>query len=77
MQFVRVNSRRLKSFSLGILQILVKLVQVEIFELITSSATGTDMLLKEALLSYETKVSSAGFIKRCLIFRMKCSLSLS
>ena len=32
------------NFTVGILQTLVKLEQVEIFELITSSATGTGML---------------------------------
>ena len=47
---------------------LVKLVQVEIFELITCSTTGTGMLVKRALRYNETKVSSSGFIKRCLIF---------
>ena len=41
MQLVKVNSRSLMNCSVGILQTLVKLVQVEIFELITCSATGT------------------------------------
>ena len=41
MQLVIVNSRSLTKFSVGILQTLVRLVQVEIFELITCSATGT------------------------------------
>ena len=62
------------NFSVGILQILVKLVQVEILELITCSATGTGMLVKRALTSNETKVSSSGFIERCLIFWMKSVL---
>ena len=42
------------NFSLGILQTLVKLVQVEILELITCSAIGTGMLVKRALTSNET-----------------------
>ena len=63
-----VNSRSLKSFSVGILLAMVKLVQVEILELITCSATGTGMLVKRALTSNKTKVSSSGFIERCLIF---------
>ena len=65
------------NFSVGILQILVKLVQVEILELITCSATGTGMLVKGALTSNETKVSSSGNIERCLIFWMKSVLSLT
>ena len=52
------------NFSVGILQMLLKLVQVEILELITCSATGTGMLVKTALTSNKTKVSSSGFIKR-------------
>ena len=55
-------------FSVGILQMLMQLVQVEILELITCSATGTGMLVKIALTSNESKVSSSGFIERCLIF---------
>ena len=39
------------NFSVGILQTLVKLVQVEILELITCSATGTGILVKRALTS--------------------------
>ena len=50
---------------------LVKLVQVEILELITCSAKGIGMLVKRALTSNETKVSSSVFIERCLIFWMK------
>ena len=65
------------NFSVGILQTLVKLVQVEILELITCSATGTGMQVKRALTSNETKVSSYGFILRCLIFLMKSVLSLT
>ena len=61
-------------FSVGILQTLEKLVQVEILELITCSATGTGMLVKRALTSNETKVSY-GFIERCLIFLIKSVLS--
>ena len=56
------------NFSVGILQTLVTLVQVEILELITCSATATGMLVKRALTSNETKVSSSGFIERYLIF---------
>ena len=77
MQLVKVNSKSLMNFSVGILQILVKLVQVEILELITCSATGTGMLVKRALTSNETKVSPSGFIERCLIFWMKPVLSLT
>ena len=44
--------------SVQILQTLVKLVQVEIFEMITCSATGTGILVKRALTSNETKVPS-------------------
>ena len=47
------------NFSVGIFQTLVKLVQIEILELITCSATGTGMLVKTALTSNETKVSSS------------------
>ena len=56
------------NFPVGILQTLVKLVQVEILELITCSATGTGMLVKRTLTSNETNVSSPGFIERCSIF---------
>ena len=52
------------NFSVGILQTLVKLVQEEILELITCSATGTRMLVKRALISNENKISSSGFIDR-------------
>ena len=77
MQLVKVNSKSLMNFSVGILQILVKLVQVEILELITCSATGTGMLEKRTLTSNETNVSSSGFIERCLIFWMISVLSLT
>ena len=77
MQLVRVNSRSLMNFSVGTLQTLVKLVQVEILELITGSATGTGMLVRRALISNETKVSFSGFIERCLVFFMKSVLSLT
>ena len=77
MQLVRVNSKSVMNFSVGILQILVKLVQLEILELITCGATGTGMLVKRALTSNETKVSSSGFIEICLIFWMKFVLSLT
>ena len=52
------------NFSVGILQILVKLVQVEILDLIACSAMGTGMLVKRALISNGIKVSSSGFIER-------------
>ena len=65
------------NFSVGIMQTLVKLVQVGILKLITCSARGTGMLVKRALTSNETKVSSSGFIERWLIFWMKSVLSLT
>ena len=68
MQLQIVNSRSLMNFSLGILETLVKLVQVEILELITCSATGTGKLVKRALTSNETKVSSSGFIEEMFNF---------
>ena len=77
MQLVKMKSRSLMNFSVGSFQIFVKLVQVEILELITCSATGTGMLVKRALTSNETNVSSSGFIERCLIFWMKSVLSLT
>ena len=77
MQLVKVNSKSLMNFSVGILQTLVKLVQVEILELITYSATGTGKFVKKALTSNETNVSSSVFIERCLIFLMKSILSLT
>ena len=77
MQLVKVNSRNLMNFTVGILQTLVKVVQVEILELITCSATGTGMLVKRALISYDTNLSSSGFIERCLLFLMKSVLSLT
>ena len=58
MQLVIVSSRSLMNFTVGTLQILVKLVQVEILEMITCSATDTGMLLKRALTSNETKIST-------------------
>ena len=64
----------LDEFSVGILKTLVKLVHVE---LITCSATGTAMLVKKALTSNETKVSSSRFIERCLIFWMKSATILN
>ena len=63
MQLVIVNFRSLMNFSIGILKTLMKLVQVEILELITCSATGTGMLVKRALTSNETKVSSSVFLR--------------
>ena len=75
MQLVIVNSRSLMNFSVGIMQTLVKLLQVEILELITCSATGTGMPVKRMITSNETKVFSSGFIERCLIFMMKSVLS--
>ena len=65
------------NFCVGILQTLVKLVQVEILELITCSTTGTIVLVKRLLTSNKTKVSSSGFIDRCLIFLIKSVLSLT
>ena len=65
------------NFTVRILQILVKWVQVEIFGLITCSATGTGMLVKRALTSNEINCSSSGFIERYLIFLMKSVLSLT
>ena len=65
------------NFTVGILQTLVKLVQVEILELITCSATGTGILVNRALTSNETNVSSYGFLERCLILLMKSVLSLT
>ena len=56
---------------------LVKLVQIGILELITCSATGTGMLVNRVLTSNDTKVSSSGFIERCLIIWMKSVLSLT
>ena len=55
-RLVKVNSKSLMNFSVGILQILVKLVQVEIFQLITCSATDGGMLVKRALTSIKTEV---------------------
>ena len=40
--------------SVGILQTLVKLVKIEILEVITCSATGTGILVKRALTSNYT-----------------------
>ena len=68
MQLVKVNSRSLMNFTVRILQTLVKLVQVEILEFITCSTKGTGMLVKRALTSNETKVSSSGFIKEMFNF---------
>ena len=45
MQLVTVNSRNSMNFSVGIMQTLVKLVQVEILELITYSTLGPVMLV--------------------------------
>ena len=77
MPLVIVNSRNLMNFSVRILWTLVKLVRVEILELITCNATGTDMLVKRALTSNETNVSSSGFTEQCLIFLMKAVLCLT
>ena len=74
MQLVVVNSRSLMNFSVGVLQTLVKLVQIEIDNF---GVTGTGMLVKRALTSNETKVSSSRFIERCLIFLMESLLSLT
>ena len=64
-------------FFVGILHTLVKLVLLEILELIACSTTGTGILVKRALTSNETKLSSSAFIERCLIFLMKSELSLT
>ena len=74
MQLVMVNSRSLMNFSVQILQTLVKLVKTEILQLTTHSTTGTGMLVKTALMSNETKLSSSGFIEICFIFWMKSVL---
>ena len=50
---------------------------VESLELITCNAAGTGMLVKRALTSNETKVSSSGVIEQCFIFLMKSILSLT
>ena len=68
--------QKLDEFSVGILQTLMTLVQVEMPELITCSATDTGMLVKRALTSNEIKVSSSGFIKRCLIYWIVGDVSL-
>ena len=68
MQLVTVNSKSLMNYSSAILQILVKLVQVEILELINCSVKVTSMLVKRTLTSNETEVSSSEFIEKCLIF---------
>ena len=47
MQLAIVNSRSLMNFSVGILQTLLKLLQVEILKLITCSATGQRYAGKE------------------------------
>ena len=65
MQLEIVISRSLMIYK-GFLQTLMKLVQVRILELITCSTTGTSMLVKRALISNETKISSSAFIERCL-----------
>ena len=57
MQLMIMNSRSLMNISIGILQTLVKLVQIEVQELITCDAIDTGMLVKRALTSNETKVS--------------------
>ena len=77
MHLVIMNSRSLMNFSVGILQILLKLVQVEILEMTPGSATGTGMLVKRSLTSNVTKLSSSGFIERFLIFWIKSVLSLT
>ena len=77
MQLVKENSRSLINFSVGILQTLVKLVQVEILELINCSVIGTGMLVKRALTSNESTVSPSGFMERCSIFLTKSGLSLT
>ena len=65
------------NFSVGILQTLVKFLQVEIIELVTCSGTGTGMLVNRALTPYGTKVSSSRFIERCLHLLLTSVLSLT
>ena len=50
------------NFSVEILQTLVKLVQVEILELITSSATDNGMLVKSALTLNETDFKTTEYL---------------
>ena len=64
-------------FSAGIFLTSVKSMQIEILELITSSAADTDVLVKTAQISNDTKVSSSEFTERCSIFWMKSVLSLT
>ena len=52
-------------------------IKGEIKENCGHPATGTGMLVKTALTSNETKVSSSGFIEICLIFCMKSVPSLT
>ena len=54
------------NFSVGILQIFLKMVQVQILLLMTSSATG--ILVKRAMTSNETRVSSSGMMERFFKF---------
>ena len=65
MQVVKVNSRSLMNFSVRILQTSVKLVHVEIFELITCSVRGTGMLGKRALTPNKTNVQEECYITQC------------
>ena len=64
------------NFSVRILQIFVKFLQVDILLWMTSSATGTGILVKRVLTSNETKISS-GLMERFLILWMKSVLSLT
>ena len=63
-----VNFRSLMKFSVEMLQTLAKVAQVKILELITCGATDTGMLVKRALTSNESTISTSEFIERCLIF---------
>ena len=56
------------NFSVGMLQTLVKMVQVETLELITCGDTGTALLVRRTLTSNETKFSSFGFIGKWFNF---------
>ena len=75
MQLVIVNSRSLINFSCRDLADIGETGACRVLELMTCSATGTVILMKTALTSNETKVSSYGFTERCF-FLMKSVLSL-
>ena len=70
-----VKSRSSMNFSVVILEIFVKLVQVDILLLMTSIVTATGMLVKRALRSNDNKVSSSGLMERFLILLIKSVLT--